>query len=177
MPKSPSKPLMPRQVPFSRVRPGKYPRGEVNSNPHSKSADEVAARRAYVARFDLLRAINNLAASMTKWTPECDKRVHHIMCYVYSTLKQRLVGFVGDKPCDMQPHRFGDADFAGEPETQRSTSWLHLALRGPATCFPLTGASKRQTCVSHSTPEAESLLLTSLCERPASMPNNSGTSS
>ena len=53
------------------------------------------------------------------------------------------------------PSLFADADFAGDPETQRSTSGLHLALRGPATCFPLTGASKRQTCVSHSTPEAE----------------------
>ena len=53
----------------------------------------------------------------------------------------------------MQPHLFADADLAGDPETQRSTSGLHLALRGPATCFPLTGASKRQTCVS--TPEAE----------------------
>ena len=77
------------------------------------------------------------------------------MCYVHSTYKHRLVGFVGDKPCNMQPHLFADADFAGDPETQRSTSGLHLALRGPATCFPLTGASKRQTCVSHSTPEAE----------------------
>ena len=28
---------------------------------------------ARLARFDLLRAINNLSASITKWTPECDK--------------------------------------------------------------------------------------------------------
>ena len=55
----------------------------------------------------------------------------------------------------MQPHLFADADFAGDPDTQRSTSGLHLASRGPATWFPLTCASKRRTCVSHSTPEAE----------------------
>ena len=77
------------------------------------------------------------------------------MCYLQSTLGHRLIGFVGNKPCDMQAHLFADADFAGDPEAQRSTSGLHLALRGPATGFPLTGASKRQTCVSHSTPEAE----------------------
>ena len=52
-------------------------------------------------------------------------------------------------------HLFVDADFAGCPDSQRSTSGLHTALRGPATCFPIAGASKRQTCVSHSTPEAE----------------------
>ena len=47
---------------------------------------------ARLARFDLLRAINNLAAYITKWTPDCDKRLHSIMCYVHSTLKHRLVG-------------------------------------------------------------------------------------
>ena len=70
------------------------------------------------------------------------------MCY-------RMVGFVGDKLTDLQPHLYADADFSGCPETQRSTSGLHFASRGKYTCFPLAGASKRQTCVSHSTPEAE----------------------
>ena len=28
-------------------------------------------------------------------------------------------------------------------------------LRGPNTCFPIAGGSKRQGCVSHSTPESE----------------------
>ena len=30
-----------------------------------------------------------------------------------------------------------------------------MALTGPNTFFPLNGVSKKQTCVSHSTPEAE----------------------
>merc|ERR1712004_273133 len=55
----------------------------------------------------------------------------------------------------LQPHLFADADFAGCTDTQRSTSGLHLAIRGPNSCFPIAGVSKRQTCVSHSTPEAE----------------------
>ena len=37
---------------------------------------------ARLARFDLLRAINNLAAYITKWTPDRDKRLHSVMCYV-----------------------------------------------------------------------------------------------
>ncbi len=110
---------------------------------------------ARLARFDLLRAINNLAGYITKWTPECDKRLHRIMCYVHTSLHYRMVGWVGDKADQLQPHLFADADFAGCPESQRSTSGLHLAIRGPATCFPIAGASKRQTCVAFSTPEAE----------------------
>jgi len=50
---------------------------------------------------------------------------------------------------------FADADFAGCVDTQRSTNGLYLAIRGPRSCFPIAGVSKRQTCVSHSTPEAE----------------------
>ena len=37
----------------------------------------------------------------------------------------------------------------------RSTSGGHLNTQGPNTRFPLSGSSKRQGCVSHSTPEAE----------------------
>ena len=48
-----------------------------------------------------------------------------------------------------------DADFAGDKETHRSTSGVFLCIRGPSTFFPLAATSKRQSCVSHSTPEAE----------------------
>ena len=39
--------------------------------------------------------------------------------------------------------------------TEVRTSGYHFAIRGPSTCFPIAGVSKRQTCVSHSIPEAE----------------------
>ena len=66
-----------------------------------------------------------------------------------------MVGWVGDKPTDLSCHLFADADFAGCTQTQRSTSGSHFFIRGLITCFPLAGHSKHQTCVSHSTPEAE----------------------
>jgi hypothetical protein len=66
-----------------------------------------------------------------------------------------MIGWVGDGAALLQPHLFADADFAGCAVTQRSTSGLHLLIRGPNTCFPIAGQSKRQSCVSHSTPEAE----------------------
>ena len=40
-------------------------------------------------------------------------------------------------------------------DSLRSTSGGHLNIQGPNTRFPLSGSSKRQGCVSHSTPEAE----------------------
>ena len=50
---------------------------------------------------------------------------------------------------------YADADFAGCIDSLRSTSGGHLNIQGPNTRFPLSGSSKRQGCVSHSTPEAE----------------------
>ena len=59
------------------------------------------------------------------------------------------------RPCIWRCTRYADADFAGCVESLRSTSGAHLNLQGPHTRFPLAGLSKRQGCVSHSTPEAE----------------------
>ncbi len=66
-----------------------------------------------------------------------------------------MVGWVGDKKDRLAPHLYADADFAGDSEPQRSTTGVHLAVEGPNSRFPITGVSKRQGCVSSSTPEAE----------------------
>ena len=50
---------------------------------------------------------------------------------------------------------YADADFSGCADSLRSTSGGRMNLQGPNTRFPLSGSSKRQGCVSHSTPEAE----------------------
>ena len=36
---------------------------------------------ACMARFDLLRATQGLASRVTKWSPDCDKSLHRLMCY------------------------------------------------------------------------------------------------
>ena len=79
------------------------------------------------------------------------------------------MGWVGDKLSDLQPHLFADADFAGCSDTQRSTSGLHCVIMGPTTNFPIQGISKRQGCVSHSTPEAE-IVATSYALRMVGLP-------
>ena len=110
---------------------------------------------ARYARFDLLCAVARLAQNISKWTSECDFAVHRLMSYIHSTLQHRVVGYVGDDLSQVQVHVYADADFAGDPSSKRSTTGVHLNLRGPHMCFPVNGQSKRQECVSHSTPEAE----------------------
>jgi len=110
---------------------------------------------ARMARFDLLYVVSRLACYISKWTPLCDKRLFKIICYINTTLHYRQVGWIGDSMQDLRPHVYADADLAGCAETQRSTTGIHAAIEGPRSCFPICGISKRQGCVSSSTPEAE----------------------
>ena len=77
------------------------------------------------------------------------------MCYIHSCKHLRMFGWVGDDLHGIEPHLYADADYAGCTMTQRSTTGAHMCARGPRTYYPLGGTSKRQSCVSHSTPEAE----------------------
>ena len=126
-----------------------------NLAPHAASVLMKLLYAARIARFDLLRSINALARNVTKWTKDADARLHHLMCYVNSTLSLKMIGWVGDKIEDLSLGLFADADFAGCAQSLRSTSGSHLQVQGKFTRFPLAGGSKRQGCVSHSTPEAE----------------------
>ena len=69
-----------------------------------------------------------------------------------------MIGWVGDSLDDSSIGLYADADYAGCGESLKclkSTSGAHLRIQGPHTRFPLAGLSKRQGCLSHSTPEAE----------------------
>ena len=65
------------------------------------------------------------------------------------------MGWIGDDVGDLAPHLFADADLAGCPVTERSTSGYFLAIRGPNSCFPIAYGCKRQGACAHSTAEAE----------------------
>ena len=110
---------------------------------------------ARFARPDLIRACTHLSLYVTKWDRRCDQKLHRLMCYIKATLAWRHIGWVGDRTVDVAPHLFADADFAGCAQSSRSTSGSFLCIRGPSTFFPIAMQSKRQGCVSHSTPEAE----------------------
>ena len=51
---------------------------------------------ARLARFDLLRAVQHLACCITRWTSDCDKRLHRLVCYINSSKHLRMTGWVGD---------------------------------------------------------------------------------
>ena len=42
---------------------------------------------ARMARFDLLTATQGLASRVTKWSTDCDKSLHRLMCYIHSTMR------------------------------------------------------------------------------------------
>ena len=128
-------------------------RGELA--PHAASILVKLLYAARIARFDLLRSINTLARNVTKWTVKDDVRLHHFMCYVNGSKMRKMIGWVGDDLSQLTVDIYADADFAGCEDPLRSTSGAHMGLQGKHTRFPVAGASKRQGCVSHSTPEAE----------------------
>ena len=109
---------------------------------------------ARMARFDLLRAVQGLAARVTKWSIDCDKALHRLVCYINSTLTHKQRAFIGDSVSDCKLWLFADADHAGEYDN-RSTSGCMLVLVGPNTYFPLTAFSKKQTAVAMSSTESE----------------------
>ena len=110
---------------------------------------------ARVCRFDLLRAVGTLAQKVTVWDASCDHRLHRLMSYIAHHTHLRLTGWIGDPAKDLRPHLYCDADLAGCATTQRSTSGVYHGIVGPNSSFPVAVVCKRQTCVSHSTPEAE----------------------
>ena len=91
---------------------------------------------ARMARLDLLRAVNFLAAQITKWSPRCDRRLDRLMCYIWSSLELRQIAWCNDTVENMRVHLYVDADFAGCLETSRSTSGVYLCIQGPGTAFP-----------------------------------------
>ena len=110
---------------------------------------------ARAARWDLLKAVQLLATRVTKWSRECDKALHRLMCYINCTANHCLSGFVGDGPSALRLRLYADADFAGDRPEFKSTSGVFLAMVGPNTFFPLAAKAQKQTAVAHSTVEAE----------------------
>ena len=110
---------------------------------------------ARMVRYDLLRPVTYLASRITKWSKICDRRLLRLVSYINSSKDHVLRGWVGDDLNNLKLGIWSDADFAGCKITMRSTSGCYAALTGTNTFFPLSAFSRKQTCVSHSTPEAE----------------------
>eukprot|EP00972_Heterocapsa_arctica_P049851 7332686-Heterocapsa_arctica.AAC.1 len=72
---------------------------------------------ARLARFDLLKAVANLAKKVTKWDKGGDRMLHRLMYYLNSSLDMRLKGHIGYYPRNLIIAFYSDANFAGDKET------------------------------------------------------------
>ena len=86
---------------------------------------------ARIARYDLLRPIAALAKQVIKWTPQCDRMLHRLILYIYSTLDVAMYAWIADAPKDLEITLFCDADFAGDRGDPRSQTGMFLTLAGP----------------------------------------------
>ena len=110
---------------------------------------------ARMCRYDLLKAVGSLASRVTKWDKICDEELHRLVSYIQHNKHIVMVSYVGDSPKELFLQLYSDADFASDLRSSRSTSGTFLKIAGPNTSAPLAAQSKKQTAVSHSTPEAE----------------------
>ncbi|CAE8731662.1 unnamed protein product, partial [Polarella glacialis] len=126
---------------------------------------------ARLARLDLLKAVAGLASKVTKWSVSCDKRLFRLMCYINDSKGLKMRGYVGrdDKAEDLFLMLFAGADFAGCRDTARSTSGVFLGIYGKNAFVPVAAQAEKQSCVSHSTPEAE-LVAANLALRTQGLP-------
>ena len=160
----PNKPLKPAQTPFC-------PTGSLVDTDDAEVgqlapvACKILMKCLWLARLsrpDLLKPIGDLASTVTRWSRNCDKQLHRMLCYLSATTSYTFVGAVGDGPEALSLRIFADADFASDRLTARSTTGGLIAVVGPSTFYPVHWVSKRQTSTSRSSTEAEVVSMANL---------------
>ena len=138
------------------------PHDDVNPGRLKEESAKIVLKALYVARYnrvDFLWSVNALAREVTKWTVNCDKRLHRLMCYMHYTAHLEMQCWVGDPPEDLQLALFADASFAGWLNDSKSTSGAILCLMGPNTYVPISWFCKKQGSISNSSTESELISL------------------
>ena len=105
----------------------------------SNIALKVLMKILYVARYcrpDLLRATCSVARRVSKWTTECDRRLHRLVSYMNNTKSHKQYAYVGDAFDQCTLALFADADYAGDKTDSISTSGVFIAVVGPCTYVP-----------------------------------------
>ena len=74
-------------------------------------------RVARYYREELLRAINGLATSVTKWDERDDLKLTRLIAYMNCTSDGRKVGFIGGELKDLRFVLYTDANYAGAIQT------------------------------------------------------------
>lgn len=102
-----------------------------------------------VSRPDIAYAVNTVSRFTNKHTVEHWKAVKRIFAYLIGTINHGIEYRSGGR--DSELVGYSDADFAGDPETRRSTTGYVFFLANGA----ITWSSRRQKLVTLSTTEAE----------------------
>ena len=108
---------------------------------------KILLKALYVARInrtDLLWTVNSLAREVTRWSVNCDKRLHRLICYMHFSVDMQMECWVGDDPKYCQLALFADASFA---------SWF------ASTYVPISWFCKKQGSISNSPTESELISL------------------
>ena len=111
-----------------------------------------------IGRPDILRSVNKLARSITRWTKACDKRLNRLISYIHHTCEYKQYCHVGNTAKQCRLGLFQDSDFVGYLEDSNSTSGA-LCVFGSHTVVPISLMCKKQTAVSHSSTESEIISL------------------
>ena len=128
----------------------------------SKVCSQIVLKCFFLARIgrpDILWSVNKLARSVTKWTTACDKRISRLISYIHYTSEYKQYCHVGNTAKQCRLGLFQDSDFAGDLEDSKSTSGGTLCIFGSHTFVPISWMCKKQTSVSHSSIESESISL------------------
>ena len=110
---------------------------------------------ARLARSDVLKAVTELGAFVTKWSRACDIKLHRLFAYLYHHLDQYMVMRIGDALEDWQLVLYTDADLSGEKSHCRSTSGNMLLIEGPNTTAPQAYQVRTQKATADNTAESE----------------------
>ena len=103
--------------------------------------------------------MNKLARSITKWTRACDKRLCRLISYIHHTCEYKQYCHVGNTAKQCRLGLFQDSDFAGDLEDSNSTWCGTLCIFESHTFVPISWMCKKQTSVSHSSTESETISL------------------
>ena len=128
----------------------------------SKVCSQIVLRCLYLARIgrpDIQWSVNKLARSMTKWTRTCDKRLNRLISNIHHTCEYKQYCYVGNTAKQCRLGMFQDSDFAGDLEDSKSSSGGTLCVFGSRTIVPISWMCNKQTSVSHSSTDSETISL------------------
>ena len=98
-----------------------------------------------------------LARAITKLTRACDKRLARLISYIHCTSVYKQYCHMGNTAKQSRLELFQDSNFASDLEDKNPRRTL--CVFGSHTFVPISWMCKKQTCVSHSSTEAEIISL------------------